>query len=249
MRTTTPVKLVNERRDFQKASILGLPKESDWALYGPYPDKTLLRDVLAFELSNKMGQWAPHVRFVEVFINETASKLGMGHYTGVYVFQEKVTRDKSRVDIAKLDPSENGEPEISGGYIFKKDHSGRFERKKFPADGPPQAGSSSTNRVGYPTPPGGFPADPAGFLPPYQSRSSTTASKTPRSSTFQERLRAVVQDRVQTTGQSSVVTTQARKSKTVLDPSRPTTCRSPFRKAPGSTRRRSSAMTKAFAPR
>jgi CotH kinase protein/Chitobiase/beta-hexosaminidase C-terminal domain len=187
------VKLVNERRDFQKVSILGLPKESDWALYGPYPDKTLLRDVLAFELSNKMGQWAPHIRFVEVFINETASKLGMGHYAGVYVFQEKVTRDKSRVDIAKLDPSENREPEISGGYIFKKDHSGRFERKKFPTDGPPQAGSSSTNRVGYPTPPRGFPADPAGFLPPYQSRSSTSATKTPRSSSFQERLNAIVE--------------------------------------------------------
>src|SRR6185295_17567894 len=133
------VKTVNELREAQKISLLGLPKESDWVLYAPYPDKTLLRDVLAYELSNQMGRWAPHTRFVEVFVNERGTKLTMEDYAGVYVFEEKVTRGKSRVDIAKLEPSGLREPEITGGYIFKKDHSGRSDRKKLEAGGPPQA--------------------------------------------------------------------------------------------------------------
>src|SRR4051794_27818336 len=160
------MKAVNELRDSQKVSVLGLSKESDWVLYGPYPDKTLMRDMLAYELSNAMGRWAPHGRFVEVFVNENSAVLSMSHYAGVYVLLEKVLQQKERVDIAKLSPGASRAPEISGGYIFKKDHAGISERKKFGAEGPPQAGQVN-DRTGYPTPPGGFPADPAGFLPPY----------------------------------------------------------------------------------
>src|SRR5262249_35564706 len=38
-----------------KFAPLGLPADSDWVLYAPYQDKTLIRDVLAYELSNQMG--------------------------------------------------------------------------------------------------------------------------------------------------------------------------------------------------
>lgn len=165
------MKVVNEMEDAQKVSVLGMPKESDWVLYGPYPDKTFMRDVLAYELSNKMGRWAPQTRLVEVFVSENGAKLGMENYAGVYVLEEKITRDKNRVNIAKLNPSENREPEITGGYIFKKDHTGRFERKRFEPEGPAQAGTT-TNRAGYPTPAGGFPADPAGFFPSYKANTN-----------------------------------------------------------------------------
>jgi hypothetical protein len=39
----------------------------------------------------------------------------------VYVLTEKIKRDKNRVDITKMLPGDIAEPEISGGYIFKKD--------------------------------------------------------------------------------------------------------------------------------
>jgi len=38
------------------------------------------------------------------------------------VLVEKIKRGKDRVDIAKLKPEDNKEPEISGGYILKRDH-------------------------------------------------------------------------------------------------------------------------------
>ena len=47
---------VDSAEDPRNVSLLGLPKDSDWVLYGPYPDKTLMRDVLAYELHGKIRQ-------------------------------------------------------------------------------------------------------------------------------------------------------------------------------------------------
>jgi CotH kinase protein/Chitobiase/beta-hexosaminidase C-terminal domain/Fn3 associated len=156
-----------------KVSILGFPKESDWVLYAPYPDKTLMRDVLAFDLSNKMGRYASRVRFVEVFVCEGGSKLTRGDYQGVFVLEEKIKWDKNRVNIAKLKPDDSAKPDITGGYIFKKDHLDRGEMGMAgDFTGMPMGRGMSMNRAGYPTGPGGFPASPEGFLPSYQGSSS-----------------------------------------------------------------------------
>jgi hypothetical protein len=112
----------DEKGNSLKASILGLPSESDWILYAPYPDKTLLRDVLAYELSRQMGHYAPRTQYVEAFISRSGHKLSRRHYAGLYVLEEKIKRSKERVNIEQLTPEDLKEPEISGGYIFKKDH-------------------------------------------------------------------------------------------------------------------------------
>jgi hypothetical protein len=121
------VRLKDENEDKVKAGLLGLPKESDWVLYAPYSDKTLLRDALAYELSNKMGRYAPRTRFVELYLDRSGGRLGPRDYMGVYVLVEKIKRGKNRVNIAELSGSDTSEPGISGGYIFKRDHSERWE--------------------------------------------------------------------------------------------------------------------------
>ena len=117
------LKTVDAQDDASKFAILGMPKESDWVLYAPYPDKTLMRDVLAYELSNRLGRWAPRTKFVELFLNESGGRISRRDYMGVYVFEEKVKRDKNRVNIAGLSPDDNAGPKLTGGYIFKKDPS------------------------------------------------------------------------------------------------------------------------------
>ncbi len=148
-------------------SLLGMPRESDWVLYAPYSDKTLMRDVLAYEISNQMGAYASRTRFVEVFISESNGRLNQGHYMGVYVLAEKIKRDSTRVKIAKLKSSDATAPDISGGYIFKKDHTDRVDMGAPNLTGRPNfmGGGPSMLRPGYPTGPGGFPGDPRGFLP------------------------------------------------------------------------------------
>jgi len=116
-------KMRDDDGDKEKASIFGLPSESDWVLYAPYADKTLLRDVLGYDLSNQMGRYAPRTRFVELFLRRSSGPLSYRmDYQGVYVLVEKIKRGKERVNIEKLGTNDLTEPNIAGGYILKRDH-------------------------------------------------------------------------------------------------------------------------------
>lgn len=97
-------------------SILGMPEENDWILNSLAFDETGLRDVIAYELSERIGQYAPRRVFCEVMVN--------GDYRGLYVFMEKIKVDKNRVNIEKMDDSCNLPPEVTGGYITKADKPG-----------------------------------------------------------------------------------------------------------------------------
>ena len=52
-------------------SIGGFPSEEDWILYGPYTDKSLIRNKLVFDLSNSIGFKASNTKFYNLFINDT----------------------------------------------------------------------------------------------------------------------------------------------------------------------------------
>jgi spore coat protein CotH len=95
------------------ADLLGFPEEEDWIFYGPYSDKTLIRNVFVFRLARNLGHYASRTRFSELYID--------GNYLGVYVFMEKIKDDDNRLDLSGLDPDENSPEEITGGYILKID--------------------------------------------------------------------------------------------------------------------------------
>ncbi len=94
-------------------SLLGLPSEHDWVLNATYNDKSLMRDVLAYELARRSGRYATRYRYCELFIN--------GLYQGIYILMEKVKRDKNRVDITKLELKDSTGNALTGGYIVKID--------------------------------------------------------------------------------------------------------------------------------
>ena len=102
----------NEDMDYP---LLGFPEEEDWIFYGPYSDKTLIRNKLIYDLSNQIGRYASRTKFCELTINN--------QYMGVYVFMEKLKRDKNRIAIKKLENDDLDSINISGGYIIKIDKS------------------------------------------------------------------------------------------------------------------------------
>jgi hypothetical protein len=105
-----------------EVGLLGMPPESDWVLEAPYADKTLLRDALVFRWSNAIGRWAPRTRFVELFVRDDGGGLPRREdYRGVYVLTEKVKRSEHRVAITPLEPGDEAEPEVSGGYLWARD--------------------------------------------------------------------------------------------------------------------------------
>ncbi|MBK7174793.1 MAG: CotH kinase family protein [Bacteroidales bacterium] len=96
-------------------TLLGMPSEEDWILNAGFPDKSLIRNVMAYQLWQNLGHYATRYQFVELVIN--------GQYKGVYIFSEKIKRNKNRVKIAKLDPDDNAGDSLTGGYIIKIDKS------------------------------------------------------------------------------------------------------------------------------
>jgi len=94
-------------------SLFGFPEEEDWVLYAPYTDKSLVRNVLVYDLSRKMGRYASRTKFVELIKN--------GEYEGVYVAMERVKRDTFRVDVSRLKDTDIEGDELTGGYILKVD--------------------------------------------------------------------------------------------------------------------------------
>lgn len=99
------------------AVILGMPKENDWILYSPYDDRTLMHNVLTFDLVRQMGYYVSRTKYCELLLNTFLS----WDYRGVYVMMEKIKRDKNRVNIAKLDIDDNAGDSLTGGYIFAVD--------------------------------------------------------------------------------------------------------------------------------
>jgi hypothetical protein len=93
--------------------LLGLPKENDWVFHGPYPDKSLMRNALAYHLGNLTGKWSPRTRFFEMYLN--------GTYQGVYTLVEKIKIDKNRMKLATLTPADTTGDGLTGGYILKLD--------------------------------------------------------------------------------------------------------------------------------
>jgi hypothetical protein len=118
----------DEYDDDKDVSILGFPPESDWILQGPYSDKSLMRNALSYKWSNDIGRYAVRTRFIEMFLNTNGGSVTMSDYVGVYVFMEKIKRDKNRIDISKLEPADNTEPAVTGGYIIKNDKIDSSER-------------------------------------------------------------------------------------------------------------------------
>ncbi len=103
-------------------SLFGLPAESDWVLYAPYSDKSLIRNYLTYKWAADMGQYAPRTQFFELFMDTDGDGiLTYADYLGVYLLIEKIKRDPQRVDVAKMSLADTQLPEIAGGYIVKRD--------------------------------------------------------------------------------------------------------------------------------
>ena len=109
----------NVDKDF---SILGLSADSDWILSGPtIYDKTFIHNSFIFEVSRRIGRWAPRTVPVEMFFNQNGGKLDYNDYAGVYILTEKIKSTSDRLNITGIKPWDNAGTALTGGYIFKID--------------------------------------------------------------------------------------------------------------------------------
>jgi len=95
------------------AALLGMPADHSWILYAPWDDKSLIRDVITYKLSNDMGDYATRTRLCELYMNND--------YRGVYVLEEHISRGSQRVAVHKMNSGDTTAPAVTGGYIFEVD--------------------------------------------------------------------------------------------------------------------------------
>ena len=89
----------------QKVKLLGMGKDNDWVLLAPFADKTMLRDVLTYELGRPYFDYTPHSRYCEVVVD--------GIYYGVYILAERPGKGKNRMNLN--DPGEDS-GDLTGDY-------------------------------------------------------------------------------------------------------------------------------------
>lgn len=96
----------------EKASLLGMPADKEWALLANYADRTLLRNIVAMKLSEICGfSWTPRMRSVEVYLNDK--------YQGVYTLCEHKKVSKDRVNIEVVGENDNEGDAVTGGYYLE----------------------------------------------------------------------------------------------------------------------------------
>lgn len=98
----------------EAAPLLGMNSHREWAVLADYLDKTLLRNITAFELSRIAEMsWTPASVSFDLYLN--------GTYRGVYAMTEQVKVAKERFDIELVTPSDNSGEALTGGYLLELD--------------------------------------------------------------------------------------------------------------------------------
>ncbi len=102
---------------------LNMEPESDFVLYAPYLDRSLIRNYLGYTLQAQVQDWAPDCAFVEVFIDTPGTDLSFKDYVGVYMVTEKFKKGVNRINTGNFTIADNPayQFEQGGGYIYKMD--------------------------------------------------------------------------------------------------------------------------------
>lgn len=115
-KTSYAMSFVDKEANERNLKVFGMEADNNWALHGPALDRTLIRNYLAMNLSGELMPFAPDVRFVELFIDNS--------YEGVYLLMETVSKGEGRVNIPT--PQQNSR---MTSYIVEID---RAEKLTFP---------------------------------------------------------------------------------------------------------------------
>ncbi|MBI4626978.1 MAG: CotH kinase family protein [Verrucomicrobia bacterium] len=116
------LRLTNSAGKDNPLPLYGLAAFDRWALVGPWGyDPTFLHNVLIYDLSNRIGRWAPRTQLVEVFFNADGGDLDNSDYAGIYILTDALRVDKKRIDIAELGPKDVSGAAVTGGYLLKFD--------------------------------------------------------------------------------------------------------------------------------
>lgn len=91
----------------EKAELLGLPKNKDWILLANYSDKSLIRNIVAYDMGRELKSfvWTPTQYSVDLFVN--------GEYRGVYALGEQREIANKKINLYE------SPVEVDRGYLLE----------------------------------------------------------------------------------------------------------------------------------
>ena len=108
------IKFDESHRMFKNSDMRSPAKAKKWTLINNYGDKSLMRNLVAFEIARRMGQkYVPWSKPVDVIVN--------GEYRGCYQLTDQISVDKNRVDITEMGTADIEGEELTGGYLLELD--------------------------------------------------------------------------------------------------------------------------------
>ncbi len=105
------IRLVDKTGANAPQSIMGMDAHHEWVLYGPWLDKTAVRNYMFYNLAGELMDYAPNVRYCEVILD--------GEYQGLYVMTESITGGKNG---ARLGLTVSAKRQEFTGYLLRLDH-------------------------------------------------------------------------------------------------------------------------------
>ncbi len=103
------IRLTDDSGDYHNEEMMGMAPHYEWALHGPYLDKSLIRNYMWYNITGEFMDYAPNVRFCEVILN--------GEYQGLYVMTETLTNGED----CRINVSEPVEGSSQTGYLLRLD--------------------------------------------------------------------------------------------------------------------------------
>ncbi|MDE6270498.1 MAG: CotH kinase family protein [Muribaculaceae bacterium] len=99
----------------KKQRVLDAPaKAKKWTLINNYGDKSLMRNILAFEIARRVEMpYVPYCRPVDVILN--------GEYKGCYQLCDQVEVNPGRLEITEMEPEDIEGEALTGGYFLEVD--------------------------------------------------------------------------------------------------------------------------------
>lgn len=102
-------------------------KAKKWTLINNHGDKTLMRNRVAFDISEVIGMpYTPYCQFVDVVYN--------GEYEGCYQLCDQVEVCEGRVEITEMTPDDISGEALTGGYFLEIDAYANQEKSWFTAN-------------------------------------------------------------------------------------------------------------------
>ena len=87
------IRLIHENGENNRLPLLGIAPGHEWALHGPFLDKTLMRNYMWMNIAADVinGPFVPEARFFELIIN--------GEFQGLYVLMETLRVEPNRISL------------------------------------------------------------------------------------------------------------------------------------------------------